>query len=208
MRLKELMRRYLEYLKFEKNKSESTLKSYTRYLTNFYKFTGNIKTKKITYDLVRSFITQKGREEYDPNYINSIVMALRSFLRYANTHNIPCVSFLMIELGNRVNRNIVFLEKDELKKLLATPDEKTIKGLRDRAILELLISTGMRVGELIGLKRNQVNKSNCISVNGKGNKLRPVFISKRAKRWLNKYLKTRKDDSPALFCRNKNAKLY
>lgn len=206
MRLKELTQRYLGYLKFEKNKSESTLKSYTRYLANFYKFAGNVKTKEITYDLVRRFITQKGHEEYDPNYINSILMAVRSFLRYANTHNIPCVNFLMIELGNRVNRSIVFLERSELKKLLEAPDAKTKKGLRDRAIMELLVSTGMRVGELISLKKNQLTESNCISVNGKGNKIRPVFISRRAREWLDQYLKTRRDDSPALFCKYRGTK--
>jgi len=203
MRIKQLIKQYLEYLEFEKNKSESTLKNYTRYLDKFNKFAGNIKTERITYELVRNFIAQQKHNGYNPNYINSVVLALRSFLRYANIHNIPCVNFFMIELGHRVKRNVVYLEKTELKKLLKAPDIRTEKGLRDRTIMELLLSTGLRVGELINLKRDQLTENNCISINGKGNVIRLVFISKRARWWLNKYLKTRNDNSPVLFCKYK-----
>ncbi len=93
--------------------------------------------------------------------------------------------------------------KTVAEKIIEAPDVRTIKGLRDRAMMELLISTGMRVGELISLKRNQLTEGNCISVDGKGNKIRPVFVSKRARKWLDRYLKTRRDDSPALFCRHR-----
>jgi len=91
-------------------------------------------------------------------------MCLRSLFKYANTHNIPCINFLMIELGQRQPKPVVFLERGEIKRLLKAPDITTLKGLRNKAILETLISTGLRVGELVKIEKNQINKRSSITI--------------------------------------------
>jgi len=199
MKLKKLIKQYLEYLEFEKNKSESTLKSYKRYLTFFLDFVGNIRTNRITYGMVREFRKEQTKRGCSINYVNSISMCLRAFSRYANVHNIPCINFLMIELGQRQPNLVVFLERGEIRRLLKAPDTATLKSLRDKAILETLISTGLRVGELVKIEKNQIGKRNSITIIGKGKVVRLVFLSKRAKEWIDKYLKARDDDSYLLF---------
>jgi len=199
MKLKKLIKQYLEYLEFEKNKSESTLKSYRRYLRFFLDFIGNIRTSKITYGMIGRFRKEQVKRGCSINYVNSISMCLRALFRYANTHNIPCINFLMIELGQREPKQVVFLERGEIRRLLKAPDTATLKGLRDKAILETLISTGLRVGELVKIEKNQINRRNSITIIGKGRVIRLVFLSKRAKEWIGKYSKARDDSSHLLF---------
>jgi len=203
MHLKQLIENYLEYIKFEQNKSNSTLLNYKLYLSKFYGFTGNITTKEINYALLKKFIKSQHKTTYSPAYKNSILIAIRCVLKYANVHGIPAMDFRLVEVRNRIQSKIVFLEKEELMRLLEAPDIKTSVGLRDKAVLELLISTGLRCGELVGLQRNEIEKQSSITIRGKGNKLRLVFISNRARKWLDAYLKTRKDNYSPLFCRRR-----
>jgi len=199
MKLKKLIEDYLEYLKFEKGMSESTLSNYKNYLNKFYKFTGNIKAGKINYRLARRFIIKQYYTKYSQNYQNYVLIGLRGMFRYANTHDIPTMNFKTIELRRRICPEVAFLEKEELLRLLNAPDTQDPRGLRDKAIMELLLSTGMRCGEIINLQRDQLRKNNCLTISGKYSKMRLVFISKRARRWLDKYLAIRKDNCPYLF---------
>jgi len=199
MKLKKLINQYLDYVKFEKNRSENTLKSYRRYLELFLDFAGNIKTGRISYKIVREFKKKQIKRGCSINYLNSISMCLRAFFRYANIHNIPCINSLLVEIGQRQPKIAVFLERGEIRRLLKAPDTTTLKGLRDRAILETLISTGLRVGELVKIEKNQIGRRSSTTIIGKGKVVRIIFFSKRAKKWIDKYLRARNDDSSLLF---------
>jgi len=133
---------------------------------------------------------------------NYFLVALRSFLRYLIRQRVPVISPEMIELGKSRDRNIKFLQQEELEKLFAAVDLKSKPGLRDKAILEVLFSTGLRVSELVSLNREQINiESGEFGVIGKGGKARVVFLSKHAKEWLQKYLFSRNDPYQPLFIR-------
>lgn len=133
---------------------------------------------------------------------NYFLVALRSFFRYLLREKVAVISPEMIDLGKNRDRNIKFIAPDDLKKLFAAVSLKDKGGLRDRAILEVLFSTGLRVSELTALNREQVNVENGeFGVIGKGGKARVVFLSKEAKEWLKKYLSSRNDPYQPLFIR-------
>lgn len=134
---------------------------------------------------------------------NYHLIALRSFLKYLSKQDVPTLAPEKIELADTPDREITFLELEELVRLLATPNPTKLLGARDAAILCLLFSTGLRVAELTSLDRDQVNlKSDELTVIGKGGKARLVFISEEAREALANYLKRRKDRDPALFIRH------
>ncbi|HEX7542466.1 MAG TPA: tyrosine-type recombinase/integrase, partial [Patescibacteria group bacterium] len=133
---------------------------------------------------------------------NYFLVALRSFLRYLVRQSIPSLSPDMVELGKNRDRIIKFLSPVELKRLFEVVDPKDEIGIRDRTILEVLFSTGLRVSELVSLNREQANiQSGEFGVIGKGGKARVVFLSKHAKEWLNLYLTKRSDPYRPLFIR-------
>jgi site-specific recombinase XerD len=134
--------------------------------------------------------------------MNYHLIALRSFLKFCAKRDIPAISADKIELARTVRKQVTFLNEEELARLFAQPKIDKLSGLRDRAILELLFSSGLRVSELVGLDRDHINlKRREFMVRGKGQKDRPIFISAEAAQWLQSYLDKRTDNVRPLFIR-------
>jgi len=221
MDINEAILRFLEYCELDRNLSLKTVRMYGYYL-NFFKQwllqsqkEKNFTVEKIDENIVRNFrlfISHEYKNPYKGSLKrqtqNYFLIALRSFFRYLIKQKLPVLSPEMIELGKSRDRNIRFLQPIELEKLFQSVDLKDKAGLRDRAILEVLFSTGLRVSELVSLNREQVNiKSGEFGVIGKGGKARVVFLSKHAKDWLQKYLGTRGDPYQPLFIRYAGPKI-
>lgn len=203
---------FLEYLEIEKNSSKLTIRNYKFYLERFKAwFDKNHPGKNIsdiTTDVIRKYrvyLSQLTDEKGIP--LKKItqsyhVIALRSLLRYLvrNDHNtLPPEK---IDLPRAESRSLLFLEENHLRQLFNSVDTSNEKGLRDRAILEMLFSTGLRVSELTRLNKDQINfKTREFGVIGKGNKVRVVFLSDNAVFWLEKYLDSRLDSYKPLFIR-------
>ncbi|MBI2635054.1 MAG: tyrosine-type recombinase/integrase [Parcubacteria group bacterium] len=199
----ELLKDYLDYLEIEKNRSIKTRVNYERYLKKFFEFSKVLKPEQITPEMVRQYrlwlnrqANQDGRglKKITQNYY---LIGLRNFLKYLARRDFKVMPADKIELGKQSERQVSFLEGNEIERLLTSPT-----NARDKAILELLFSTGLRVSELCNLNRDSVNlKSGEFSVRGKGDKVRLVFISDTAKEALKNYLERREDVDEALFIR-------
>lgn len=208
MHLRELIRQFLEYLEVEKNRSVKTVENYDRYLRRFLQLTGAKKPSDITDELVRTYrlklarlADETGRLLKKQTQLYHLI-ALRSFLKYLVKRDIASLAAEKVELGKMPSRQIEFMESDELSRLLSSPKGDSLEKLRDRAILELLFSTGLRVSELVALDRDAVDlKGDSFSVRGKGDKIRVVFLSDEAKGALRRYLVARRDPDEALFIR-------
>lgn len=197
---------YLEYLAIEVNRSPLTIEAYRRYLTRLLETVGDIPLESLTREQVRSFrrhlydFTDRHGESLSVKTQSNHIVALRALLRYARKQGVTCLAPDELELPKTDPREVSALSAEQLEALLATPDVTTMAGLRDRAILETLFSTGLRVAELTSLQRTALNTSTGeVRVVGKGRKERIVFISERARIWLQKYLDRRLDDLPSLF---------
>jgi site-specific recombinase XerD len=208
MRFDKMVVDFLEYLEIEQNRSQKTISNYHHYLMRLSDFAGDIKVSDIDADLIRKWRIWLNRlgtntsDELKKSTSNYHLIALRSFLKYCAKRDIKTLSPEKIELARVKREQVTFLTPEELERLFAQPDTKTDAGLRDRAILELLYSSGLRVSELTGLNRDHINlKRREFMVRGKGQKDRPVFISEQAVNWVQKYLDIRKDKAPALFVR-------
>ena len=204
--LKKLKIEYLEYLEIEKNRSQLTIRNYDHYLSKFLDWSMARSPKDITGDLVKRFRLYLNR--YQDGKGKSLqkvtqdyyIIALRGFLRYLAKQDIETLASEKVELGKTAEREVDFLDGEEVKRLLESAENKNLCSLRDKAILELLFSTGLRVSELVNLNRENINlKKGEFSVRGKGSKIRLVFISDSAKNTLVDYLAKRKDVDPALF---------
>ena len=197
MDIKTLLKDYLDYLEIEKNRSIKTRVNYGRYLRRFLDFAKISKPEQISQDLVRQYRLWLNRQSLKKNTQNYHLIALRNFLKYSAKRDIETLPADKIELGKQSERQVIFLENNELERLLAVPDKP-----RDRAILELLFSTGLRVSELCALNRDSINlKSGEFAVRGKGDKVRLVFLSETAKTAIKNYLEKRVDVDGALFAR-------
>jgi len=208
MNLARLKKEYLEYLEIEKNCSKKTIENYNHYLERFLKWTKINSASNITNELVRRyrlqlnrFVDKKGTPLKKVTQTYHII-ALRNFLKYLAKRDIKTLAVEKIELGKPSERQIDFLEIEEIERIFEAASGEDLKSRRDRAILELLFSSGLRVSELVNLNRDQINlKTGEFSVRGKGSKIRVVFVSDRAKVALERYLKERTDVDPALFVR-------
>jgi site-specific recombinase XerD len=207
-KIEKLKKEYLEYLQIEKNSSPKTIENYNRYLTLFIEQTGLKNPLEITEKKIhnfRLFLAQKTDQNGDfigKRTQNGYIIALRNFLRYLSKKEIKSLSAEKIELSKTKDYNIEFLSPEEMKELLNTPSQGTFQGRRDRALLELLFASGLRVSELTSLDRNRINlKKREFSILGKGSKRRLVFISERAAFAVRRYLEKRVDRDPALFIR-------
>lgn len=206
MILNDLRKEYLEYLEIEKNRSLKTVENYDRYLRLFLRLSGVREPADITDEVVRRYRLHLNRavgghgallKKQTQGYY---LIALRSFLKYLARRDIKTLAADKIELGKTPSREVDFLEADELVRLFSVPDGKILRGLRDRALLELLFSTGLRVSELCRLNRELVSQDREeFSVRGKGDKIRIVFVSEQAKKSVGEYLKKRDDVEEALF---------
>ena len=208
MNIHQLLTDFLEYLEIERNRSQKTIENYHHYLERFFKWS-EIKTPDdITVDQVRKFRIHLNRyqdekgQELKKVTQNYHMIALRSFLKYLSKRDVSVMSAEKIEIGKNPATMIEFLDPSELERLLDSASGEDKKSLRDRAVLELLFSAGLRVSELVSINRDQINlKNQEFSVRGKGSKVRIVFVSDTAKKALEKYLEKRTDIDPALFVR-------
>ncbi|MEI7521887.1 MAG: site-specific tyrosine recombinase/integron integrase [Candidatus Saccharibacteria bacterium] len=204
---------YLEYLEIEQNRSQKTIANYDHYLTRLIDFAGEIKISEIDAELIRKWRLWLNRlgtntsDELQKSTQNYHLIALRSFLKYCAKRDIPALTADKIELARTVRKQVTFLNEDELDRLFAQPDISKLSGIRDRAILELLFSSGLRVSELVGLDKDHINlKRREFMVRGKGQKDRPIFISPAAAKWLSHYLEKREDNVKPLFVRYSGSK--
>ncbi|MBI2641025.1 tyrosine-type recombinase/integrase [Candidatus Roizmanbacteria bacterium] len=215
MGLKDAVLRFLEYCELDKNLSLTSVRMYGYYLEFFQSWllknqgVKDYDVEKIDENIVRNFRLYLSHQYKNPHKgdlkrqtQNYFLVALRSFFRFLIRQKLDVLAPEMIELGKQRDRNIKFLLPEELEKLFSIVDTKEVLGLRDRAILEVLFSTGLRVSELVSLNREQVNlDSGEFGVIGKGGKARVVFLSKKAKEWLSKYFQKRTDPYRPLFIR-------
>jgi site-specific recombinase XerD len=204
---------FLEYLEIEQNRSQKTIQNYDHYLTRLIDFAGDIDIKDINPELIRKWRLWLNRlgtntsDELGKNTQNYHLIALRSFLKFCAKRDIETMPADKIELAKSKRKQVTFLNPDELERLFNEPKLDTINGLRDRAILELLFSSGLRVSELVGLDKGDINlKRKEFMVRGKGQKDRPIFISDAAAWWIQNYLDKRQDNSRPLFIRYSGSK--
>lgn len=202
MQLSQLTTDFLEYLELERNVSQRTVKNYDHYLKRFIDFAGDIEPKQINLEMVRKYRLYLSGNQLKRNTQNFFMIALRSFLRYLARIDVETLSAEKVELGEQDPSPLKVLDEDSLGRLLEGPDTSEISGLRDKAILELLFSTGLRVSELASLDRDQINLDRKeFGVVGKGGKQRLVFVSENAALWVAKYINHRMDDFKPLFIR-------
>jgi site-specific recombinase XerD len=209
MNLQDLKRRFLEYTEIEKGRSLKTVANYEHYLDVFLDFAKLEDPKKITDDTIRTFRLWLNRQSTGNNKAlgltlskktqNYYLIALRAFLKYLIRQKVETLPPERIELAKVNERQIDFISVEELGRLLSAPDGSDLAALRDRAILELLFSTGLRVSELCSLSRDLDIRADHFSIRGKGGKVRVVFLSDTARMALKTYLDKRKDMEEALF---------
>ena len=211
MNLVSLKQDFLQYIEIEKGRSALTVRNYEHYLTRFLDFAQVESPSLITEPMMRDYRVylnrhpareaKKGQaqETLDKKTQNYHLIALRAFFKYIRKRGIQGYDPERIELAKTQQRELDLISEKELSNLLLAPDTSTIAGLRDKAILELFFSTGLRVSELCSLDRDIELSSGEISVRGKGGKIRVVFISGGAHMAVKAYLKNRVDIDEAMF---------
>lgn len=197
---------FIEHLEVEGGRMPRTAENYEFYLNRFVEFAGDITPDQITAELLRKYRLWLNRyKSLDGNELAMItqsyhLIALRGFLKYFSRRDIPSLAPDKIELPKTHRKQVPFLHYDEVVRLLEQVDTNEESGLRDRAILELLFSSGLRVSELVNLNRDHINtKRREFMVRGKGQKDRPVYISESAADWVEQYLAVRQDTLAPLF---------
>ncbi|KKR29833.1 MAG: Tyrosine recombinase XerD [Candidatus Woesebacteria bacterium GW2011_GWA1_39_8] len=216
--LEQLKRQFLEYVEIEKGRSLKTVENYNHYLSVFLNQTKAKKPSEITDNVVREFrlwlnrqpLTNLGKpkETLGRKTQNYYLIAIRAFLKYMARQEVKTLPSERIELAKVPERSLDLITEAELQRLLESAKGAELKDLRDRAILELLFSTGLRVSELCSLSRDINLSSDELSIRGKGGKVRVVFISDYAKKVLKEYLAKRKDMDDCLFVQlSKNGKV-
>ncbi|KKR36603.1 MAG: Tyrosine recombinase XerC [Candidatus Yanofskybacteria bacterium GW2011_GWE1_40_10] len=205
---KTLKIQYLEYIEIEKNRAPKTTENYGRYLDRFLNFAKVANVEDISEETIRQYRLHLNRlRDHDNQPLKRItqnyhIIALRNFLKYLAKRSIKCVPAEKIELGKQEDREVTFLEPEELKRFLESPGDKNLRALRDRAVLTILFSTGMRVSELCSLDRNKIDVNRGeLSIVGKGSKIRVVFLSDDAKENIKEFIAKRSDVDEALFIR-------
>ncbi|MFA4817740.1 MAG: tyrosine-type recombinase/integrase [Parcubacteria group bacterium] len=212
MQLKDFKNQFLEYLEIEKGKAGKTIENYGHYLDRFLEWSRVTDPKNITEETVRGFRVYLNRYEDKKGQKlkkitqNYYIIALRSFLKYLAKKDIKTLSAEKVEAGKVSRKEVEFLEAEEVERILEAASGNSFKILRDRAMLELLFSSGLRVSELININRDKLDlKNQEFTVRGKGDKIRLVFVSDSAKQALERYLDKRADIDPALFVRDVKA---
>jgi len=202
--LKSLKTQFLEYLEIEKGRSVKTVENYDRYLMRFLEYAKVTSAKQITEKMVREFRITLNRSSgvagtMKKNTQNYHLIALRAFLKFLRKRDVESLNPERIELAKTSARDLDLITADELNRILKAPVGDELGALRDRAILELLFSTGLRVSELCNLNQDIDLSRDEFSVRGKGEKVRVVFLSPSAKTAVAAYIKKRGDMSEALF---------
>jgi len=210
--LDQLVQQYLEYLEIEKNSSKLTIRNYKFYLLRFtswfHEQYPDKDTLDVTTDVVRKYrvylsnVVDRHGSPLARVTQSYHVIALRSFLRYLIRNDHETLAPEKIDLPKGESKSLKFLEKNHLDQLFDCIDVSDEKGLRDRAMLELLFSTGLRVSELVKLNRDSINfDTHEFGVIGKGGRARIVFLSDSAAHWVDRYISNREDDFKPLFRR-------
>lgn len=204
--LSDLTMDFIEYIEVERGRAKRTAENYHLYMERLQEFAGDITIDKIDAELVRKYrlwlnryIDEQGRElgRITQNYH---LIALRSFLKYCGRRDIETLDAAKIDLPKVNKKQVSFLSFEEVSRLLSVVEIKSKSGLRDKAILELLFSGGLRVSELCNLNIDHINlKRREFTVRGKGQKDRPIFISPAAATALQDYLSSRNDSARPLF---------
>ena len=216
MDIAELIEDFLEHLEIEGGRSKKTVENYRLYLDRFYEIVQEIvgkdviKPEEITKEVLRKYRlklnrygSDNGNEDLQTITQAYHLIALRGFLKYLARREIKSLDPSMIELPHVVRKQVTFLHYDEVEDMLEQIDLSSESGLRDRAIIELLYSGGLRVSELVGLNRDSINlERREFMVRGKGSKDRPIFISETCADRVSDYLDARTDSLPALFLNN------
>jgi site-specific recombinase XerD len=215
---------FMEYLDVEKGLSHNSQITYSRFINKFTDWLKeNHYTSLLPHELTADHIyeyrvylsktyNKNTREPLKRTSINYYLIALRNLLNYFADRDILAVPAEKIKLfPEKKEKNIKFLNLEQIEDLLNAPDVTNIIGLRDKAILETLFSTGLRVAELVSLNRNQIKLTNLnddleVNIIGKGNRMRPVYFSPRALTAIKDYLNKRTDDEEALFISFKGPK--
>lgn len=205
--LKSLKTEFLEYLEIEKGRGVKTVENYDRYLSRFLAHTKLSSPSKLTEALVREFRISLNRQGLKLKTQNYYLIALRAFLKFLRKRNIESLNPERIELAKVGQRDLDLITAEELDRLMKGPSTSSVQGLRDKAILELFFSTGLRVSELCSLTRDLDLSRDEFSIRGKGEKVRVVFLSPAAKHSIKTYLDKRQDLDDALFAQmGKNSK--
>lgn len=198
--IKQLLKDYLDYLEIEKNRSLRTRENYERYLLTFFAKAKVRGEKDITEESVKDFRLAIAREKNLKKVTQSYyIIALRNFLKYLIKKDYDVLAPDKIELPKIPQRQIELVEFSDLERLLAAPEGDSLRALRDRAVLELLFSTGLRLSELCGLDRYLNFNRGELTIRGKGEKIRLVFISDTAQEAIKKYTSKRTDTLEHLF---------
>ena len=201
--LKDLKTQFLEYLEIEKGRSIKTVENYDRYLTRFLTFAKVSKPGDVTETMVREFRIGLNRSggtvgTMKKNTQNYHLIALRAFLKFMRKRDVESLNPERIELAKVGGRDLDLISAEELERLMNGPRGDTLLALRDKAILELFFSTGLRVSELCSLNEDIDLSRDSFSIRGKGEKVRVVFLSETAKKAIRAYLEKRGDMSTAL----------
>ena len=217
MDISELVADFLESLEIEKGRSTKTVENYGLYLARFIDlitedFEGQemIKPSDITPEILRRFRLKLNRfsDNQNKERLSALtqsyhLIALRGFFKYLAKRGIKSLDPSLIDLPRAAKKQVTFLHFDEIERLLAEIPLDTESGLRDRAIIELLFSGGLRVSELCSLNRDSINlERREFMVRGKGKKDRPIFIDKSTAECIEDYLNMRTDTLPSLFLNN------
>lgn len=204
----ELISDFIEHIEVERGRSQKTAENYYLYLQRLIEFAGDEPISTLNAELVRKWRLWLNRyQTADGGTLSTLtqsyhLIALRSFLAYCSKRDIKTLTPEKIELPKVRRKQVSFLSTDEVTRLINAIKTDDAIGLRDRAIVELLFSSGLRVSELVNLNRDHINLARGeFSVRGKGQKDRPVFVSPEASEWLAEYLKTRRDEAIPLFIR-------
>jgi site-specific recombinase XerD len=217
MSVERLIAEFLEYLEIQKGCSPLTIQRYRHYLRRFHSWLNQnspaTKPNQINLEHIRRYRLYLAHlRTHDGLLLKRVtqsyhIVALRAFLRYLVVQrDIPVLSPDKVELPKQSSRSIAFLNPEQIERLLKSPKISNNAGLRDRTILETLFSTGLRVSELVSLNRDQIDlERKEFGVEGKGNKIRVVFLSDTAAEWIERYLRTRKDSFRPLFIRYSGA---
>lgn len=223
MNAEDAKRQFLEYIEIERGRAVKTVENYDRYLTRYFAQMNIKKVKDITEQNVREFRMWlnrqpgSGRDSMKRRTQNYYMIALRAFLKFLRKRDIDALTPEKIELAKLPERHLDLITGAELDRLMKAPmtayakeenENKKLSYLRDNAILELLFSTGLRVSELCALNSDIDLSRDEMSVRGKGEKVRVVFISPAAKEAVREYLKQRKDMEEALFVEGRPNKLH
>lgn len=202
MYLSELIIDFIEYVEVERGRSQKTAENYHLYLQRLIEFAGDEPVTIINAELIRKWRLWLNRYRNDQDNPLSLItqsyhlIALRSFLRYCSKREIETLTPEKVELPRVKKKQVTFLDQDEIARLIGVIDTNNDIGLRDRAIVELLFSSGLRVSELCNLNRDHINlKRGEFMVRGKGQKDRPVFVSPEATEWLAHYIEARVDSA-------------